>query len=353
VLAIERDAALAWTRHGETIDLRLAYERSGGDAATVAFELLLAVNRPPSVASGSLDWDDPTLAVASDPPLRRRYRVLQNHHRHHVLGALHGIGGNGRPVGSMLDDDAVAIDPGLNFFGDQDIVDYVKKRVPQVRADGGSLDEHRLRHNMLSSMPMAFSIAAKLEAAPDAADILGRAFGLDIGQVESIEAEWAPLPATSYLDDRSAFDVVVRYRTPADRPAVLGIETKYTEPLSAKEYERDRYREVTRDCGWFVDGAADHLKATKTNQLWRNAMLAASMTMAGEVEVAHLGVVGLEDDAGLWSSVGALHAHLVDPGSVRPITWEALVDAFDGTSLADFGDVFRRRYLDTSVLDAS
>jgi len=43
----------------------------------------------------------------------------------------------------------------------------------------------------------------------------------------------------------------------------------------------------------------------------------------------------------------------VDPGSVRGITWEALVDAFDGTSLADFGDVFRRRYLDTSVPDAS
>ena len=43
-----------------------------------------------SAAEPRLAWDDPALAVASDPPLRRKYRLLQSWYREHVLDADYG-----------------------------------------------------------------------------------------------------------------------------------------------------------------------------------------------------------------------------------------------------------------------
>lgn len=360
ILAFDQALGCAWTRHSEEqIDITGLYAAVGRDVASVAGELLRRSVDPihegavstPAAQDKDLPWDDPALVVSSDPALRRRYRALQSYHRHHVLGVPYGRGGNDRPVGSVIADDAVQRDPALNFLGDQEILDYVDARVPEVQRDGGSLDPHRLRHNMLSSMPMAFSLAAKLRGALDADVILRRAFGIDVAEVVLIDAEWAPLPADAHLGDRSAFDVVVQYRTSTGEHADFGIETKYTEPLSQREYTNDRYLEVTAGCGWFTEDAASVLVGRATNQLWRNAMLAASMIGNGECTVGHLGVVGLAADRGLWASISVLEQQLTDPTLVRACTWEELMTAFDGSSLESFGEQFGQRYLDASVLD--
>lgn len=309
----------------------------------------LSAVRPP------LHWDHPSMRVESDPVLRARYRRLQSWYRERVLGAPYGYSTDVRrrgPVSSMLSTAAVADDPSLNFFGDPEILSYVEERVPQVKAKDGTLDEHRLSHNMLSSMPMAFSLVGVLRRAPDRLEIINRLFGLEASEIIGVDAEWAPDP-TTHLYDRTAFDIVVHYRTIEGRRGVLGIETKYTEPLSPPRYDSDRYREITDASGIFVDRAADALLGSSTNQLWRNTLLAVSVPMIGEADEAHVAVVGLRADASLWKAVDLLRSQMKLPSFVIPINWEELISRLDGTSLWSFGALFSERYLDTGPIDAA
>lgn len=327
-----------------TFENRAALRRTL-DALTVGASLTSL--RPP------LSWNDPALAVRSDPPLRARYRRLQSWYREHVLGAPYGFSTDPRrraPVGSTLSKDAVAADPALNFFGDPEVLAYVNERVPQVKAADGTLDEDRLRHNMLSSMPMAFSLAGVLRRAPDRVQIVNTLFGLDAAEVTGVDAEWAPDP-DMHLHDRTAFDLVIHYRTRDGHSAVMGVETKYTEPLSQTRYDSDPYRHLTDSSHWFTPDAAHVLVGSATNQLWRHTMLTANIELHGDAHLATAAVVGLRDDTSLWASVAVLHRHMTVPDRVVPITWEDLIGRLDGSSLWSFGALFAERYLDTTPID--
>jgi hypothetical protein len=319
----------------------------------------------------TLPWNDPVLAVRSDPPMRATYRRLQSWYRDKVLGAAHPrpAAGGARIVGSSFSDAEVATDRALNFLGDPEILRYVDQRVPQVRRCGGTLDEHRLRHNLLSSMPMAFSFIGALRSAPDRAEIVSRLFDVDAADVlidrldvgdpcgcweRSTHAEWSPDPAL-HLHDRTAFDAAIWYRTSGGDLGLIGVETKYTEPLSQKEYDRETYREITEHSAEFVDGAADRLVRNDTNQLWRNLLLALSLRMVddpcGRPSEVRLAVVGLESDQSLWDSTDTLRQQLRGPDQlVVNRAWEDLVDRLRGTSMAGFGAFFSERYLDLGPL---
>lgn len=302
--------------------------------------------------SKRLTWDDQVLAAASDPPLRRKYRLLQSWYRQYLLDADYGysVGKAPRPVGSLLAAEAVAEDPALNFLGDPAILRYVDKRVPEVRAASGSLDEHRLRTNMLSSMPMAFSFVAALRQAHDRAAIVSKLFDVSCDEVVDVFAEWTPdRPKADLLNDRTAFDAAILYRRGDGGTGMIGIETKYTEPLSQIEYDTARYREVTERCGWFRSGAADELVARSTNQLWRNVMLAAT-AMGLTVDDAHLAIIGLDEDGGLWNSADLLAAQMTAPRRLLLRPWNQVVDVAGSSSMEVFARRFTERYLDTSPL---
>ncbi len=300
----------------------------------------------------SLSWDDPKLAVASDPPLRRTYRSLQSWYREHVLGADYGstMGKIKRPVGSLLAPEAVANDRALNFFDDRSILAYVDHRVLEVQAASGTLDEHRLHHNMLSSMPMAFSFVAALRHAEDRALIVSKLFGVDCFEVVEVFAEWTPgRPSAELLNDRTAFDAAILYRSSTGATGLIGIETKYTEPLSQRKYLKDRYVQVTSECGWFRPNAETALVASTTNQLWRNAMLAA-VSERLVVDDARVAVIGLGQDVGLWRSADALTAQMAKPDRILPRTWESVIESLRTSSIASFAALFNERYLDTGPL---
>jgi len=118
------------------------------------------------------------------------------------------------------------------------------------------------------------------EGPPELALLLNEVFAVDVASVEGAQCEWAP-DKTLHLNDRTAFDAFVIYRDPAGRRCFLAVETKYTEPFSQKEYDSQLYRDVTARSGFFRDGAGEQLIGRSTNQLWRMAMLAASLLHAG------------------------------------------------------------------------
>ena len=305
-----------------------------------------------SAAEPRLAWDDPALAVASDPPLRRKYRLLQSWYREHVLDADYGYSflKSPRPVGSLLAPEEVGEAPELNFLCDRAFLRYADERVPQVQAAHGTLEEHRLRHNLLSSMPMAFSVVAAVRQAHERERFVSTLSGIDDAEVIDVFAECTPAgPPSELLNDRTAFDAAILYRRPDGVTGLIGIETKYTEPLSQREYHSERYVEVTERCGWFRAGAHTSLVASATNQLWRNAMLAAA-AMGLTVEDAHLAVVGLDEDASLWDAADSVAAHMGQPQRLLITPWSKVTETAMDTPLELFAQRFNERYLDTRPL---
>jgi hypothetical protein len=225
-----------------------------------------------------------------------------------------------------------------------------------VLKSSGSLDEKRLRSNLLSSMPMCFNLFGSLRSRRAAAAApLARAFELEIAEITMIEVEWAP-PPEKHLGDRTAFDAYIEYRRTDGQSGFIGVETKYTEPFSPQPYDRPRYRELTEAAPEVLQPeAASALISGKTNQLWRNLLLAISHRNTGEFDFGHVAIVHCDEDQTVRRAVGRLEQYLVDPHAViRRVSFEKIVDELAGADeLAEFAGLFSRRYLDLKPVMAA
>ena len=294
-------------------------------------------------------WTDPRLQIASDSARTARYRALQSRYREEVLGVPPGRDRRGRVIASMLPEEALVERPGLNFITPEAAA-YASERAGEVLRTGGTLDEDRLRRNMLSSMPLCFNIFGSLRNRSELGALLSEVFGLDVSSIDGVECEWAP-DRTAHLNDRTAFDAFVTYRDSSARRCFLAIETKYTEPFSQKGYDSELYRQVTAGSGYFREGASEHLMGRATNQLWRMAMLAASMLHRNEFDSGSIAVLSLSDDRHAKVAVEGVRAHVIDEDFVKFASLEELVEAarrHDG--LRRWASEFDARYLDLTPL---
>jgi hypothetical protein len=291
-------------------------------------------------------WDDSSLFPANETARVRRYRRHQSWYRECVLQAPPGSFMSYDFLGSYLDKDAVASNPSLNFLT-AEAEAHAVDRASVVKAEGGALDPVRLRRNLLSSMPLCFNLFGSLRAEPGFLTLFQRVFDPAATRIVDVLCEFAPQPPRDYLDDRTAFDAVVFYETSAGR-RFMGIETKYTEPFSAKEYLTATYEETTANSGWFKDGGAapSALTGSKSNQLWRNLMLAASMQEAEIHGKGSVAVVALQDDPGATKAITILREHLTDQTRLvwAPIE-RVLAVADDIPELAEWSLAFRLRYV--------
>lgn len=303
--------------------------------------------------TGQMAWDDPRLRVASDTPLRAERRLLQSWYREVRLGARHadrGPAGRSAPVGSLLDPAEVLEDPALNFLGDPLAVAYAESRMSAVSAAGGTAEADRVRRNLLSSMPMALSLAASLRTADDPASIVASAFEIPCASILDIEAEWMPDDPGLRIG-RTAFDIAIRYLSHDGSVGLLGIETKYTESPS-KAYDTAGFRAVHRATGCFHPDSVDRLARIETNQLWRNGLLAGTCVGSGTCDSATVVALGLEDDADLRSVAAEVGDAAIGSTqlSVSFRSWERVIDSFRHTELGSFGHCFNERYLDLSQI---
>ena len=302
-------------------------------------------------------WNDPQLEVKRDNKRQAEYRRLQSWYRETVLEASPGADQKNVTRANMLRKEDVERNPGLNFL-DDDIASYAVERAGQVKDEGGTIDRDRLMRNMLSSMPLCFNLFGYLRRHPvEAAQGLSAVLDLDIAEILDMVVEWAPDP-DAHLGDRTAFDAFVRYRTSDGRQAFLGVETKYTESFSPKPYDSERYDDITEEsASGFKSGAADHLRKSETNQLWRNALLVCSLRSKGEsggtpdeFDDGHVVVLSCEGDPGAERAIKGLESQLHQPSSLlRAATYEELMSKFaDMANLRSWAGEFQRRYLDLS-----
>jgi hypothetical protein len=305
--------------------------------------LVRAMSAPPVIAEAP--WADPRLQIASDSARTARYRALQSWYREEVLNVPPGRDRRGRVIASMLPEEALVERPGLNFITPEAVA-YASERAVEVLRAGGTLNKDRLSRNMLSSMPMCFNIFGSLRDHPHLGGLLGELFDIDIASVDGVECEWAP-EKTTHLNDRTAFDAFIVYRDSGGRSCFLAVETKYTEPFSQKEYDSQLYREVTAGTGFFREGASEHLVGRATNQMWRMAMLAASMLHRGDFEIGSVAVLSLADDRRARAAVDGVRTHVVDKAFVKFASLEDLAEManrFEGLRM--WANDFSTRYLD-------
>jgi hypothetical protein len=164
---------------------------------------------------------------------------------------------------------------GLNFLS-PDVHTFVRRELI-MREEGAAIDEQRLYGNALSSMPMTFNMFGPLAMDLDLASRVFKALlpGF-ISKVEGFQFEHSPGRRLSrFLDDGTAFDLAVHVTTPEGESATVFIETKYSEDMAGPAARlRDRYDEVSRGCGLFVDPDSPMLRSLALEQLWREHMLA-------------------------------------------------------------------------------
>ena len=299
-----------------------------------------------SIGGESPTWDSAALHPRNEPRRVAYYRQLQSRYRERVLHAKPGASGRYRALGSYLDADEVAANPGLNFLSEAALA-HADERIAAVKAEGGTLDPVRLKRNMLSSMPLCFNLFGTMRAEPASIEVFQELFDPATTRIVDMICEWAPQPPSEYLNDRTAFDAVVFYETAAG-PKFCAIETRYTEPFSVTEYANPRYNEVTRQSGWFTnpDRALSELKVRKSNQLWRNVLLAAAVEAGDDRGAGSVAVVALADDPGAHAAVVAVASALADANRLKFVSLETIVDACDSrSSLRDWSAAFRQRYL--------
>jgi hypothetical protein len=295
---------------------------------------------------GAMQWDDPQLRVGSDSSWVAQQRQQQSWWRQTILQAQAGPAGRRAAVGSSLKPEDVRDQPWLNFLNCA-AYRHALHRTAEVRATAGTLDRDRLFRNLLSSMPLAFNVFGALREEDAFVELVQRTWAPEASEILGVQCEWSPRPKADYLDDNTAFDAAIWFVDDKGRRCLLGIEVKYTEAFSPKPYFTNRYRRMTRDSGWFRRGASERLKASATNQMWRNTMLAASVELQGDVDRALVGTLSLDGDRGVQRAVDGLTAELTDDSRLRPVTLSDLVHQAESVpELASWAAAFAARYLE-------
>lgn len=311
------------------------------------------------MAIDSMSWWDPRLAYAGDQNDRiRSYRRLQSRWREVELelppGSYVDRNGQERPLGSRLPDGS---QPGHQLLSEES-VDYTLARLPKIEEEGRKAEPNRLWRNMLSSQPLCFSLFGHLAHHRGAgARVLDAVLPWPIESIEEVLVEHAPAAAALALGgeraDNTAFDTMLIVRSDG-KQRILGVETKYTEPFTQKRYDKPSYRAVTgRDGSWFSAGAAEVAKEPRTNQLWRNAMLAQE-TAKIMGYAASVVVLTAAHDHHAEQAVAGLTPWLVKPDDTMTHTLlESVITAAEKEpTLFDWATRFRARYLDLKLAEA-
>jgi hypothetical protein len=297
--------------------------------------------------------------VASDNAVTRRERRRQSAYREDVLGLPAGRARNGDTLGNYLAED----DCRSNFLSGE-AADYAAQRVDVVRREGGQLEQSRLFTNMLSSMPLCFSVFGHLRTHREAAAaLLSAATGYDITgfdrvavgrrTIDGIECEWAP-ERSLHLDDGTAFDAVAAARLADGRRLLIAVETKYVDSFSRDKADPDKDRKYRGFCERFgmAPSAFDALKGPATRQLLRNVLLTESVRHGGRsgtelFDAALTLVLARDDDDAARSAVAAVDRERGSlPTSVAFAGHGELAEAASAVDgLEQWAARFRRRYV--------
>lgn len=251
------------------------------------------------------------------------------------IGCYTNKHGRTRKLGSRVT--AKAGESGQNFLTSETA--RLVRREIAYREIGAFIDEDRLRTNLLSSMPLAFNLFGPLKLdltlATEVTRQLLPSFSGEITQVVFEHAPGRGNPA--YTGDHTAFDVVLRYRTPEDRIGCLAIEIKYSESMQEPVPAfHQRYDTLIPDSGLYRDPTDPGLRTNPLQQLCREHLLAQTMVDRALYDEGMFLLIAPRLNYHAQQAARAYSEKLAPPAGKVPfqsVTLEAVIGA-----LAEVGD---------------
>ncbi len=162
----------------------------------------------------------------------------------------------------------------------------------------------------------------------------------------------------AFTGDGTAFDVLVRAKTPTGRSSFLAVEVKYTEaPGETRIGPNARYDELSREAGVFVDANAPALRGGTLSQFWRQHLLATAMLRRNLYEEGRIVIIAPLPNRQLCGAVAHYASHLISPDPAE-VCFEALALERYITVLAEVGaepaaERLADRYLDFRPANAA
>lgn len=245
----------------------------------------------------------------------------------------------------------------LNFYPELGVIETLKERYPKYSKG--------LYADMLRSEHIPFNLFAPLKKDLNLAQ---RAFNqlldnIEIKTITNIEIEYAPKPASQFLDDRTSFDAFVEFLTATDEKGFLGIEVKYTEheyklkPKSTEDANINSpssiYNTLSKNQNLFITSALPLLKSDKLRQIWRNHLLGESMLIHPSFNFKHfISVILYPEGNNHFVEVIPEYQSLLLPNlkhKLQGITFESY---FDALTKSNSDDAFRKwiKYLQSRYI---
>ncbi len=265
------------------------------------------------------------------------------------------VGTKRKKLGSRIS--PAAARAGANFM--RPAIAWLVRRELAYREPAAMIDEARLYANLLSSMPLAFNVFGLLKLDLSfASRVLVELFpDLDGAKVQAILFEHSPGRGDPALTgDHSAFDVFLRYETPAGRKGFVAIETKYSEscqePVPAI---RPRYDDLADASGLFIDPSKPALRTNPCQQVFREHLLAQAMLMRGDYDEGRFVVIAPRLNTLVKSAVATYQAELHPAGEDQvgfaSVTLEDTIVALAMAGEEEYAARLYRRYCDFTLVD--
>lgn len=178
---------------------------------------------------------------------------------------------------------------GLNFYKGFGVFDAVKKYRRYNK---------QLYSNLLRSEHIPFNFFIPLRSNKDFCKaVFNKLLGNCIKSIERIEIEYAPSKPEKFLNDKTSFDAYIEFTHVDNKKGIIGIEVKYTEQdyklkAGSKQHtdinNRDSlYYKVSENSKLYKSDTIDKLVSDRFRQVWRNHLLAASITHNQENDFEH------------------------------------------------------------------
>ena len=186
----------------------------------------------------------------------------------------------------------------------------------------GMMQMDRLYDNLLSSQPLCFNFFGELFADKNFGLKVLQNWWPEITKLKRVDFEYAP--KDRFTGDNSAFDVAFEVMV-ANKLGLIGLECKYTDTFSSKEYSKTAYEKIFAGSNSF-NASYEVLKTSRYNQLFRNELLAEAIRQKGKYAFVRTGLFCQEMDHSAIKIAQEMKGMLKDPNHFTTITYRSYIE---------------------------